>query len=333
MNITEAFDTFQTAVNADKAQVQKAQRRRDLMHQAFVGAPGVDETFPSGSLARGTILAPIHDVDYVVVYEPSAHPHWGTPGDSAKEALDHVAARIKETLGAGEGSMSHEVRLASSRNHAVKCFLDDPVAESPFTVDVTPALPKDGHIVIPEADSRDWIETDPRDLIRRIGERHKRWNRFVPMVRVLKHWNRDVAKAQMLSLAVEVLTYNCLPDSYMTGEGESRPEALSRFFTSAVIAIENPIEDPAGLCGAIQPDLDVATARTRLQEASDGAFRALAAERIGDVDAAICEWRGVLGDAFPEPPDGCDKKKVQGAAGPVFIAARPIRDTPQGCWT
>src|SRR5947207_3305726 len=102
MNITEAFDAFQSVVNADKAQVRKAQRRRDLMHKAFLGAPGIDETFPSGSLARGTILDPIHDVDYVVVYEPEAYPHWGTPGDSAKEALDHVAARIKETLGSGE---------------------------------------------------------------------------------------------------------------------------------------------------------------------------------------------------------------------------------------
>ncbi len=331
MDLTEAFNAFQASVNAEERQVLKAQERRDLVRDAFAEEPGMKERFPSGSLARGTMLDPINDVDYVVVYDPEVYPEWGSPGTSAERALKQVADRVKETLGVAEGTIAKEVRLASPRNHTVKCFLDDPDDDNAFTVDVTPAVPsQQGHLLIPEAESRAWIETDPRDLIQRVKVRHARWNRFVPLVRVLKHWNSNVANAGMISLAVEVLAYNCIPDSYFTGTGEHRPEALSRFFTSSVVAIDRPIEDPAQLCGVIQPDLDTATVKGHLQKASDGAYRALAAERAGNTDAAICEWREVLGDLFPEPPDGCKKKQVAGMIAPAFIAPRPIRDTPQG---
>lgn len=330
MNLTNAFDQFQTAVNADPVQLKEARRRRDLFGEAFGGEEDVTETFPSGSLARGTILEPIHDVDIVMLFEADAHPEWGQPGDSARDALGDVAARVNMLLGATNGTIAREVRLASARNHAVKCFLDDPDAELPFTVDAMPALAQgDGTLLIPESRSSRWIAADPRDLIRRVAERHKRWNRFVPLVRVLKHWNASVARAGMRSLVVEVLAYNCIPDAYSTADGaEHRPDALSRFFTAAVVAIDEPVSDPAGLCGVIQPDLDVEVARGALQDASDGAYLALAAERRGDTDAAICQWRKVLGDLFPEPPGGCDK----GTSGrpAVAVAPRLIRDTPQG---
>ncbi len=332
MQLKTAFDTFQTAVNAEPAKLTEARRRRDLFRDALSPEADVDEAFPSGSLARGSQLEPIHDVDVVIVYDGDDHSDWGQDGDSAAEALSYVGQQVNGLLGATNGTHATEVRLASPRNHAVKCFLDDPASKLPFTVDVMPALRRaDGTLLIPEKLSRCWVPADPQDLIRRVRARHERWNRFVPLVRALKHWSKEVAKTGMKSLVVEVLALSCIPDVYETDDStfaiEHRPEALMRFFTAAVVAIDTPVEDPAGLCGVIQPDLDVDQVRDCLQEASDGAYRATAAVRRGDVDGALCEWRGVLGDLFPEPPGGCDS----GGATGLPVAPRLIRDTPQGC--
>ena len=61
-----------------------------------------------------------------------------------------------------------EVRLARPGNHAVKCFLDDPNDPDAFTVDAMPALRQaDGALLVPEKSPKDWIRTDPEDLIQR----------------------------------------------------------------------------------------------------------------------------------------------------------------------
>jgi hypothetical protein len=327
MELSTAFDTFQREVNAEPEQLGEARRRRNLVKKAFGSESDVVERFPSGSLARGTMLEPIHDVDYVLVYDTATHPDWGEPGPSSAGALSHLGERINGLLGATNGTVANEVRLAAPRNHCVKCFFDDPEAELPFTVDVMPALRQpDGTLLIPEKRSEQWVPAHPEDLITRIAARHATWNRFVPLVRVLKHWNAKVACAGMKSLAVEVLAYQCIPQDFVTGISEHRPEALARFFTAAVVAIEQPICDPAGICGEIQPELDIDAVRAKLQQASDDAYLARAAEQRGDTDAAICQWRKVLGDQFPEPPGGCGK----GLAAVPLVAPRLIRDTPQG---
>jgi hypothetical protein len=324
VELDTAFDQHQTAVNADPAAVKEARRRRDLFKEALAPEDDVTETFPSGSLARGSQIEPINDVDFVAVYDPDAHPDWGSPGSSAEDALHHVGSQVNQLLGATNGTVAKEVRLASPRNHAVKCFLDDPDDPNAFTVDVMPALRQaDDTLLIPERRNRQWVPADPQDLIRRVADRHATWNQFVRLVRVLKHWN-NTEKAGMKSLVVEVLALHHLPVA-------PRPEALQRFFTAAAVAVGLPVTDPAGLCGEIQPDLDRAHARTSLQAAADIAWEARAAEARGDTDEAICLWRRVLGPEFPEPPVGCGSEAAGPLAAPaVLVRPRPVRDAPQG---
>jgi hypothetical protein len=324
VELETAFDLHQTEVNADPAAVKEARRRRDLFGEALAPEDDVTESFPSGSLARGSQIEPIHDVDFVVVYDPEAHPDWGSPGASAEDALGHVGGQVNELLGATNGTVAKEVRLAIPRNHAVKCFLDDPNDPDAFTVDVMPALRQaDNTLLIPESRNRTWVLADPQDLIRRVADRHAAWNQFVRLVRVLKHWNKN-EKAGMKSLVVEVLALHHLPVGF-------RPEALQRFFTAAAVAVGLPVTDPAGLCGEIQPDLDRAHARARLEAAADVAWQARAAEARGDTDEGICLWRQVLGPAFPEPPTGCASADAGPIAVPaVLVRPRPVRDAPQG---
>ena len=325
MDINAAFDKLQQNVNASPEAVTEARRRRDLFRGTFGSEDDVEETVPSGSFARGSQNDPINDVDIIVVYDETEHEGWGTPGPSAEEALTHVQDRVKALLGVSEGSVSKEVRLTRGQNHSVKCWLDDPDAKLAFTVDVTPALRVDEEtLLIPEKNSSCWIQTAPEHLNRVIAERHTDWNKFVGQVRVVKRWGAD-QQTEMKSLLLEVLALHHLPK-------ETRSKALARFFAAGASAVLSPVEDPAGLCGEIQPDLDRDAAARHFTKASEAAWRAVEAEDRGETDRAACLWSSIFGDIFPEPPGGCSNgngaKAVGGAAASVH--RRPIRDAPQG---
>lgn len=338
MDLNSAFDTLQEAADADPEHVAEARRRRDLFDAAFSSEDDVEEFIASGSLARSTQREPINDVDVIIVFEAEDHPEWGQPGQSAADALDYLQGRIKDLLGTNGGTVAEEVWLARPRNHSVKCWLDDPEQEDAFTVDAMPALRQPGgELLVPEKTGNDWIRTHPEYLIEEVRKRQQAWDFFRPLVRILKFWN-DCQCKEMKSLTVEVLALGNLPPE------TSRPRALQRFFQAAVNAVDQPIEDPAGLCGEIQPDLDRDTARTALDEAASHAWHAVNAQDAGETDRAACLWRKVFGDDFPEPEEGCPADDegdgpfnvgtaLGGGAGIGQIGVgrpRPVTDAPQG---
>ncbi len=323
MGLDEAFDEFQETVDADHDRVVLARERRDVFKNAFGSEDDVSEVFGSGSLARSTQLDPVHDVDVVIVYRQEDHPDWGQPGESAGDALEHVGGRVNYLLGATNGSVEKLVRLARRRNHAVKCFIDDPDDADAFTVDAMPALRQsDGALLIPEKTNKQWATADPEDLIRRVAEHQSDWNYFRPIVRVLKNWRHSVpVEGKIKSLVMEVLALECMP------RAGSRPAALRAFFTAAAVRVNWDIVDPAGHCGPIQPDLDTVGLRTALQDAAEIATQACAAAANGATDDALRAWQKVFGTNFPAPEA---KKNSPTVTGPALITTRPVKDAPQG---
>jgi predicted nucleotidyltransferase len=323
MSVESGFDDLQEKVDAGMAAVREARRRRDVFRTALGGLDEVKDVIPSGSLARGTHKDPIHDVDLLVVYEDDAHPDWHSSeenDDTAGEALEHTRKCVKELIGRN-GTDGEEVRHTLLRNHSVKCFLDDPDDHDAFTVDVTPALRRaEGGLWIPESLSAKWVPSDPEHLMRIVADRHAEWPLFAKLVRILKRWNSDHG-GLMKSLVVELLALDHL-------DGEDRPRALSKFFTSAAAAVQEPVYDPAELCGEVQPNLDRDAAEERLSEAAELAWEAVDLAGRGKGAQAMCKWRKIFGDIFPEPPGGCGS----GAAAAAGAAAgkRPIRDLAQG---
>jgi len=321
LSLEDAFHTLQQNVNADPAQVEEARRRREMFQTAFSKEPDADRPVPSGSLARGSQIEPINDVDLLWVYKHEEHPDWGQSESSAEDALNHAKDRIKELLGSEEalvelfgeeGRQMRWVREVHLKNHAMKCFLDDPKDENAFTVDVVPALPRDARgFWIPEMSSSGWIETDPVYLIERVLERHGGYGegQFVQLIRVLKRWSKDSGRV-IKGLTIEVLALDHLYDA-------ERPLALARFFEAALNHIHEPILDPARLCGEVQPDLDRDRAEALLQRAADLSARAVVAAQRRKAEEAQCLWRELFGEIFPEPVGGCGKK----ANGTVKVGA------------
>jgi hypothetical protein len=335
-----AFDTHQAIVNAVPASVTEARDRRNVFCDAFGKLPDVAETVPSGSLARGTQRDPIHDVDLIMVFNKDDHPDWDTGNGSAEAALEYTRGRVTDLLGITSGTFATKVRLTHLRTHVVKCFLDDPDDPGAFTVEVMPALRlPDGALRIPERDNAaGWVTADPEYLISEVAARHREWPYFAKMVRAVKKW-KDVAGLDMKSLTAEVLALKCIPKP-LPGQSLTRPVALQQFFTAAAVAVMEGVTDPAGWCGEIQPGLDRVSAAAALREAADVAARAVAADQRKDYDAAVCLWRSVFGNDFPEPPDGCPGTGTASASALLFGAAaavaapaairRPVKDAPQG---
>lgn len=321
MSVNAAFREFQSVVNADIEHVREARARRDLFKGAFGSEGDVDEVIPSGSLARGTHKDPIHDVDVVIIFDGDQHADWGMPGSSAKEALDHTRIRVNSLLGVTNGTHQKAVRLARWRNHAVKCFLDDPNDPDAFTVDAMPALRREGKLLVPEATSKKWIYCNPEQLITAVADKHVAWNKFAGTVRMLKWWAAE-QDVKIKSLVMEVLALDFLPI------GGSQSAAVQQFFVRAAYFINggNLVCDPAGLCGPIQADLDNVEFASRLRTAADRAGRAIRAQVNNDPATAVSQWGQVFGDDFPSPP------VTTGNPGAAVVPEGPrqVKDTPQG---
>jgi len=321
VNVSDAFAKYQWYVDAGPAQVKEARERAASFKGAFNTLTDVDEVFMSGSLARKTHKDPIHDVDVVIIYNEVDHPGWGDAGDSAEDALNYTREKVNALLGATNGTYDQLVRLARWRNHAVKCFIDDPDDEDAFTVDAMPALRKDGYLLIPEFLSRKWVACDPEHLIDEVQKRREQWGNYPGTVRMLKDWASIQTGVNIKSLVMEVLALDNLP------LGRTQSVAVKEFFVKAAHYIESGygVEDPAGYCGPIQIDLDYDTLGDRLRVAADNAAHAVVKQSVGDDAGAIRSWRDVFGEGFPKPPS-------TGPAPAVVppVLPRPVKDTPQG---
>lgn len=323
MKPTTAFDQFQTVVNADPAHVKEARDRRDVFCRAFKTLPDCTEQLPSGSLARGTQRDPIHDVDLIMVFDPVQQPAWDGGAGTAEAALEYVRDRVKNLLGVSGGSYDRKVRHTLLRNHVVKCFLDDPDDPDAFAVEVMPALRVADGLRVPERNDDCWVTVNPEFLKTEVAKRHAEWNKFAPMVRVIKAW-KDHVGLDMKSLVAEVQVLEQMPHPPLLCV-LTRQDALAGFFTAAAIAVMNGVHDPAELCGEIQPVLDRAAVHAHMREAADVAVRAVAAERNGDDDRAVRLWRAVFGPDFPEP-----STPTVGAPA-LLTQARPrVKEAPQG---
>jgi predicted nucleotidyltransferase len=317
MSVFDSFARFRKSVDADPEQVVEARERRIKFENALLREPDVVEVIRSGSLARGTHKAPIHDVDLVVVYERELHQDWDQVGTSAEEALQHTREIVHRRLGATSGTDEKIVRLALPRNHAVKCFLDDPEDENAFTVDVMPAFRVEVGLTIPEVVSEGWVRSDPEYLIRAASDRHTKQNRWAGSVRMLKRWAAD-RPFRIKSLVMEVLALDHLPTD------RNQPGAIQAFFASAAYAVESglPIDDPAGLCGPIQPDLDTVALGDALRAAATDSQAAIVAQTNNDDALATRKWAKVFGGDFPVI--------VAASGAPSEEGPRPVKDSPQG---
>jgi hypothetical protein len=303
-----AFRDFAHAIETDPFDLLLAKWRREVFTTALRKLPGVAEVIPSGSLARGTQVGPIHDLDLIVVFRKSHHPQWGQGGASAAEALEHLRAGIEEGLGAGRGPASRVVRHTEARNHVVKCR---DVSLGPFEgiipsappVDVMPAIRAGSHLRVPERLNGRWVDVDPEKLMRLVEERKREWKYFDEVVWMVKYWVAH-SHLDLPSVAIEVLVLKYLPRPRFF-ETLTCGEAVTRFFEAAAKADIHGLRVPGGR--EIAPGFGYGSLRHALGRAAGLARKAMDAEhgienpglRLNPIEDPSVFWRQLFGRRFP----------------------------------
>jgi hypothetical protein len=357
MDSDEAFDRFSKAIESDPLDVLLARWRRNTFEARLRKIPGVVKVIHSGSLARGTYVGELHDIDLIVVFDAEALPDPGLGSGSARAALEHMQAGIDQRLGKGQGPLTREISGTKLRRHVVRCAdvslgpLDGIIPSAP-PVDVMPAIKKGSHLRIPELHKDRWTDADPEQLLRLVAERKREWKYFDEVVRMAKVWTDHVG-LDISSLAIEVMVLQYAPHPRFF-QTLSCGEAVARFFERASRADIRKISDPAGRCGEIDSRINYRALRSELDKAASLARRARDAERTLDSPMPVMAmpenpnslWRQIFGRKFPyarkhywhqqysepmacaEPPSR--KRPVEFTAGVEEPWPRPPREGTDG---
>jgi Nucleotidyltransferase domain len=310
MESDDGFQSFSQAIESDPIGVLLAKWRRDKFIHILKQLPDVAEVIPSGSLAKGTHIGPVHDVDLIVVFKKSEHPDYGSRPESALAAMEHLQAELREQLHPWRGPEPGLLDDTELRTHVVKCHggWTGPFAEiipSAPPVDVMPAVREGSHLLVPERGTG-WIDVDPERLMRQIEQRQREWKYFTEVVGMVKAW-AEHEHLGMKNLAVEVMVLKYCPRPGFF-ETLSCGEAVARFFEAAAEAHITSLKDPAGRCGEIDPDMNYGKLRTALGRAAGLSRQAMDAEHAwknrfhatGDVTHPDVFWRELFGKKYPK---------------------------------
>lgn len=311
MESDEGFQSFSQAIKSDPIAVLLAKWRRDSFAEKLKQLPDVIDVIPSGSLARGTQIGPVHDVDLIVVYDKSKHPDYGKEKkseaaiQSAEDSITHTKNKLLEQLHPwiGKTLPDNETELHSHvvtyRGDFAGIYAE--VIPSAPPVDVMPAVREGSHLLIPERGTG-WIDVDPEKLIRQVEQRQREWKYFTEVVGMVKHWAK-INELHMKNLAVEVMVLKYCPRPGFF-ETLSCGEAVARFFKAAAHAHMTSLKDPAGRCGEIDPSLNFSRLQGALKRAAGLSRKAMDAEHALKNHAGVQAhpddfWRDLFGSKYP----------------------------------
>lgn len=243
------------------------------------------------------------------MFDSSAHPDYGKGLASAQAATEHLQDELLEQLHPWRGGGQGLLRETELLTHVVKYHGDSTgpfkeIIPSAPPVDVMPAVREGSHLLIPERGTG-WIDVDPEYLIRQVAERKREWRYFTEVVGMVKTWAK-FNHLGMKNLAIEVMVLKYCPRPRLF-ETLSCGEAIARFFEAAAKDNITSLEDPAGRCGKIDPDMNYGKLRSALDNAAGLARRAMDAEHelknpfmaAGEVTHPDEFWRRLFGRRYP----------------------------------
>jgi hypothetical protein len=299
MSVASAFEEFSQALEIDRKTVEAA---IELHEKARTGLrerlQGHERSFLSGSYPRKTRLKPLDDIDIVAVVE-STEP-WNDDPETAMEAAGEAVR--PEFPGSS-------VRLGA---HAAKVKPRDPPIPD-VHLDIVVARETGAGTILEISERQpesNWKRSDPEAHAKALTTSNDAWEeRLVPLIKQVKHWNRNADGDPLPSFLVEALALRVFP-----GSGDmSASRMVQRYFNRAKDAIATPTTSPAVPDGYVDGDMteDERQAHSnRLSRASRSADDAVDAQDAGDESAAQDIWYQVFGDPFPAPDAGQRKERI-----------------------
>ena len=112
-----------------------------------------------------------------------------------------------------------------------------------LSIDAVPAFELDDCDEIPDRDLGKWIKTDPRCTPRKSTAKNKALGgKWVPLVKMLKRWNRSAGRPIKPSFLIEVMAHDLVDPPFTTYARE-----VQRFFAAVPAVLSGRGLDPAGL--------------------------------------------------------------------------------------
>ena len=291
ITVEEAFEKFRQRLELSKTEEQDAIRRHNDVRECIRAGFDIERDFLTGSYARHTKTKPLKDVD-IFFCLGDKDSHWR--GKPPAEVLNAFEKRLGEKYGADNVEPGR-------RCVTVEFEKRNPTADEEGKVlsnDAVPAYELEDCYEIPDRDLGKWIKTDPDIHTEKSTAKNKECGgKWVPLVKMVKRWNRSADKPIAPSFLIEVMALDLVDPPFTTYPGEVR-----RFFAAALGCIMKDWPDPAGF-GPPVSDQMTADKRNKgaeaLRAAEVKAARAVRLEQQGKTGEALALWREIMGKYFP----------------------------------
>lgn len=291
ITVAEAFEKFRQRLELSETEEKDAIRRRNDVSKCISAAFDIEREFLTGSYARHTKTKPLKDVDIFFCLGKN-DKHWRT------KPPEKVLQAFKSALSKEFGDDAVE---SGRRCVTIDFEKRNPTADEEGKVlsnDAVPAIEIDGCYEIPDSMLGKWIKTDPEVHSEKATAKNKALGgKWVPLVKMLKRWNRSANKPISPSFLIEVMALDLCDPPFTNYSSEVR-----RFFAAALDGIMQDWPDPAGYG---PPVSDQMTPQKRqeavraLRSAEVKATQAVNLEKQGKNGEALTLWREIMGKYFP----------------------------------
>jgi len=288
----EAFDELDDNLKLDPNDRRAAEDCHNAITELLLRLGLIVTAFLQGSFARKTMLAPLRDIDKVVVLDPAM------AGLSADQVMD----RIQAAVAVGYPGVTFE-----RSRHALKIDF----GPHSFYFDTVPAwetTTDDDDVLIANRDSGSWKRSNTRELIRVVAERNAATDgRFIHQVRMGKQVAKHRLDGIVPGLHVESWAYRAIEKPL------PHDEALTRILEAGADMLGGRYTEPTGV-DVISARLKlnvIWTAKPVLTDAARQARQARQLADAGDHNEAIRIWHELLGDCFPEAAPQDDAEALQ----------------------
>lgn len=299
--VSEAFDRYDDHLKLDRAERNAARDTHNRIRDVLRAAGLIVDAFLQGSFARKTMLAPLRDIDMIVILADSLESLRNDPAGPAKAMQLLIDALRVEFPDA----------TFEPGRHAVKIDFED----GRFTFDCVPAFEVGNaarDVLIANTDDGTWDRSNTRQLIQVVQDRNQGCDgRWVHHARMCKDF---VSKAlaslpdKLPGLVSESICYHAVTAP------TSHPEAMAAVLRAGARMLPGPISDLTGfdvLTDKI-PDHILDAALWAFASAAEKADQALALAAAGDEPAAVDLWHAIFGEGFPPAPQPSIDETITG---------------------
>lgn len=290
----EAFEEFRSRLELSETERKDAIRRHKDVRAVITEKFEIEgDGFLTGSYARHTKTKPLKDVDiFFPLKGDDLDLAWRNKGPAA--ILEAFKSCLEKVYGKEAVELGRRCVTVTFDKANPTVSEDGKV----LSIDAVPAIALADCYEIPDRILGRWIKSNPEIHMAESTAKNKSLDgKWVPLVKMLKAWNRAAGGPIEPSFLVEVMAQGLVDGPFTTFPSEVR-----RFFAAAMDGVMLDWPDPAGFGPPVSDQMTPAKrqkAVEALRKAEVQAARATRLEKEGKQGEALVAWREILGRYFP----------------------------------